>query len=84
MSNQEQPKVKVFSTPACPYCETLKQFLKEHGIDFEEFDVSKDKEALKEMKEKTGQMGVPVAEIGEQVVIGFDRPKIKKLLNIKE
>jgi len=81
---KQQPKVKVFSTPVCPYCQTLKKFLKEHDIEFESVDVSKDKAALKEMKEKTGQMGVPVAEIGEHVVIGFDKPKMKKLLNIKE
>ncbi|MBU2634924.1 glutathione S-transferase N-terminal domain-containing protein [Patescibacteria group bacterium] len=76
-------KVKVFSTPSCPYCVTLKEFLKEHNIGFEDIDVSQDKVASDEMIEKSGQMGVPVIEIDNQIVIGFDREKIMKLLNLK-
>lgn len=75
--------VKVFTTPGCPYCLTLKEFLKENNIDFEEVDVSKDKEAAKEMIEKSGQMGVPVVEIDGQIVVGFDKEKICELLKIK-
>jgi len=77
-------KVRVFSTPGCPYCYTLKEFLKEHGIEFEDIDVSTNGEAAKEMIEKSGQMGVPVVEIDGQIVIGFDKEKICQLLNIKE
>lgn len=77
-------KVRVFSTPFCPYCVTLKEFLKEHNIGFEDIDVSKDQEALEEMVRKSGQMGVPVLEIDGQVIVGFDREKITQLLNIKE
>lgn len=76
-------KVKVYSTPTCPYCFTLKEFLKEHGIEFEDIDVSQDKEAAREMIEKTGQRGVPVAQIDGDFVIGFNKEKISKLLNIK-
>jgi len=78
------PKVRIFSTPVCPYCVTLKEFLKEHNIEFEDIDVSKDKPSLDEMIEKTGQMGVPVVDINGQFVIGFDKEKINELLNIKE
>jgi len=74
--------VKVYSTPACPYCFTLKEFLKEKGIDFEDIDVSKNEAILQEMVQKSGQMGVPVIEIDGQIVVGFDREKILKLLNI--
>ncbi len=77
-------KVKLYTTPICPYCLSLKEFLKEHNIEFEEIDVSRDQEAAKEMIEKTGQMGVPVVEINGEVVVGFDREKIKNLLNIKD
>lgn len=77
-------KVRVFSTPSCPYCITLKEFLKEHNVAFEDIDVSQNKKASDEMIEKSGQMGVPVIEIGEQIVIGFDKEKITKLLNIQE
>jgi len=76
------PKIIVYSTPACPYCLTLKEFLKQHNIEFEEIDVSKNKEAAREMIQKSGQMGVPVVEIDGQIVVGFDREKIVKLLNI--
>jgi len=75
--------IKVFSAPGCPYCFTLKEFLKQHDIEFEDIDVSKDENALKEMIEKSGQMGVPVVDIDGQIVVGFDKEKISKLLNIK-
>jgi glutaredoxin 3 len=77
-------KVKVYSTKFCPYCVTLKQFLEKHNVEFEEIDVSENKEAQEEMIEKSGQMGVPVAEIDGEIIIGFDRGKISKLLNIEE
>ena len=76
--------VKVYSTPTCPYCVTLKGFLKENNIEFEDIDVSQDKKALDEMVKKSGQMGVPVVEIDDQTVVGFDKEKISQLLNIKE
>ena len=75
-------RVKIFSTPACPYCVTLKEFLKEKKIEFEDVDVSRDDKAREEMIEKSGQMGVPVIDIDGQIVIGFDRAKIVQLLNI--
>lgn len=78
------PKVKVFSTPTCPYCVTLKEFLKSREIDFEDIDVSQDMEAQKDMIERSGQMGVPVVDIDGEMVIGFDRERISKLLDIKE
>ena len=76
-------KVKVFSTPTCPYCVTLKEYLKENKIEFEHVDVSQDKVGLDEMVKKSGQMGVPVITIDDQTIVGFDREKIDKSLNIK-
>ncbi len=75
--------VKVYSTPTCPYCHTLKAFLKERGVEFENIDVSQDEKALNEMVDKSGQMGVPVSDIDGKIVIGFDREKICQLLNIE-
>ncbi len=83
-SEKFQPKVRLFSTPACPYCFTLKEFLKEKNISFEEVDVSKDKKALEEIIKKSGRMEAPILEIGNEIVVGFDKEKIVKLLNIKE
>lgn len=76
--------IKVFSTPSCVFCVTLKNFLKEHNIEFEDIDVSQDKVAQDEMIKKSGQMSVPVVEIDGQIVVGFDQGKIKKLLKITE
>ena len=77
-------KVRVFSTNFCPYCSSLKQFLKEHNVEFEDINVSEDKEAAEEMIQKSGQMGVPVAEIDGQIVVGFNKEKISNLLGIKD
>jgi glutaredoxin-like YruB-family protein len=76
--------VKLFVTPVCPYCFTLKEFLKEHNIEFEEIDVTQDEKAREEMIKKSGQMGAPVVEIDGQIVVGFDKEKISKLLGIKD
>jgi len=81
---ENQPKIRIFSTPSCPYCVTLKEFLKDKGFDFEDIDVSQDQKALDEMVERSGQMGVPVVDIDGQIIIGFDKEKINQLLNIKE
>ncbi len=81
---ENKKRVRIFSTPVCPYCVTLKEYLKSHLVEFEDIDVSKDKVALDEMIEKSDQMGVPVIEIGEKIVIGFDKSVINELLNIKE
>lgn len=75
--------IKVFSTEFCPYCIALKEFLKEKNIKFEAVDVTEDLKAQDEMIEKSGQMGVPVVEIGGQIIVGFDRERISQILGIK-
>ena len=74
----------VYTTPTCPWCDKVKEWLKQHNIKFKEIDVSVDEESAKKMIEKTGQMGVPITESNGQFVIGFDVDKLKKLFNIKE
>ena len=83
-ANVNNMKVKVFTTLLCPFCYTLKEFLKEHNIEFEEIDVSKDEKAKEEMIKKSGALEAPVIEIDGQIVVGFDKEKISKLLNIRE
>lgn len=75
-------EVKVYSTPTCPYCNMAKDFLKENNIEFKEYDVSEDTEARNEMLEKSGQMGVPVILIDEEVIIGFNKEAIKNALGV--
>lgn len=77
-------KIKVYSTPTCPYCVQAKEFFKENNIEFEDIDVSKDQEAGKEMVEKSGQMGVPVIDIDGKIIVGFDKEAIEEELKIKE
>ena len=74
--------VKVYSTATCPWCIRVKQFLKENAIDFINFDVALDQVAADEMMKKTGQMGVPVIDIDGQIIVGFDKEKIKFALGI--
>ena len=75
--------VKLYSTPTCVYCKTLKGYLQKNNISFEEIDVSKDEKELQKMIKMSGQMGVPVMEIDDQVVVGFDKEKIDKFLKIQ-
>ena len=75
--------VKIYSTPTCPYCKMAKQFLTENNIQFEDIDVAASQTAAQEMISKSGQMGVPVLEINNQLVVGFDKGKIKQLLGLK-
>jgi len=76
--------VRLFTTPTCPYCYTLKEFLKERNVAFEEIDISQDSESRDFVIEKTGKMEVPVLDIEGQIVAGFDRQKIVKLLKLKD
>lgn len=75
-------KVTVYSTPTCPFCIKVKDFLKQHKVQFEDVDVSKDRERAMEMVEKSGQMGVPVIEIGQEIIVGFNVDKIKSELGL--
>ncbi|MBI2137795.1 glutathione S-transferase N-terminal domain-containing protein [Candidatus Woesearchaeota archaeon] len=76
------PKVKVYSTPTCPWCYKTKDFLKENNIEFEDINVASDHKAAQEMFTKSGQMGVPVTMIDNEVIVGFDKPKLKKALRM--
>lgn len=73
-------EVKVYSTPSCPYCHMVKDYLKEKKIEFTDYNVAEDQEKGNEMVEKSGQMGVPVVMIGEEIVVGFNKAKIDELL----
>ena len=75
-------KVTIYSTPTCHYCHMVKDFLDEKGIKYEEFNVALDLDKRKEMVEKSGQMGVPVVEIGSDITVGFNEEKIVELLGL--
>jgi len=75
-------KVIVYSTSTCPWCIRVKQFLGENNISFDNYDVGTDKAKVEEMMQKTGQMGVPILDIGGEIIVGFDKERIKQALGI--
>ena len=81
--NACMPKVIIYSTPYCVYCKAAKEFFQEHGVEYEEKDVAKDEEARERMIHRSGQLGVPVIEVDDEVVIGFDKKKLSVLLGVR-
>lgn len=77
-----QPSVTVYSTPTCSWCNTLKTHLRKHKIRFTDVDVSQDQSMAEELVRKSGQQGVPQTEIDGEIIVGFDKTRINKLLNI--
>ena len=82
-SGKKQKSVRVYSTPTCSWCNTLKGFLRKHGISFTDIDVSRDFQAATEMIRRSGQQGVPQTEIDGQIVVGFNQKRLQELLDIQ-
>lgn len=76
------PQVTIYTTKTCGYCKSTKDFFESHSVPFTEIDVGANRDKAREMVEKSGQMGVPVICIDDEMVIGFDEPKIKGLLKL--
>ncbi len=74
--------VTIYSTPTCHFCHLAKDFFKEKNIAYTEYDVMSNLEKRQEMVEKSGQMGVPVILIDNEVIVGFDKPEISKTLGL--
>ena len=72
--------VKVYSTPTCPYCLMVKKYFDDKNVQYENLDVSQDRNAANEMINKSGQRGVPVVDIDGNIIVGFDREKIESLI----
>lgn len=75
-------KVTIYSTPTCHFCQMAKEFFKEKNIEYTDYDVSTDMEKRKEMIEKSGQMGVPVIYVDDEMTVGFDKDKLSSMLGI--
>ncbi|PWH13292.1 MAG: NrdH-redoxin [Anaerolineae bacterium] len=78
-----QPRVIIFTTPTCSFCNAAKRYFRERGIKFRDVDVSRDPAAARDMIRRSGQSGVPVIDIGGKIVVGFDRAKIDQYLGLK-
>ncbi|GIN73353.1 NrdH-redoxin [Bacillus sp. J14TS2] len=73
-------KITVYTTSTCPYCDMMKNFLKENELPFKEVNVQQDPVAANRLVQATGQMGVPQTEINGQWVLGFDPEKVMQLV----
>jgi glutaredoxin 3 len=74
--------VTIYTTPTCHFCQMAKEFFAEKNVQYTAYDVTVDPGKREEMIQMTGQLGVPVIVIGEQVMVGFDRAKIADKLGI--
>ena len=74
--------VTIYSTPTCHFCHMAKDFFKANNVAFTDYNVATDLEKRKEMVQKSGQMGVPVIIIGDDLIVGFNQPQIAKLLGM--
>jgi len=77
-----KPTVTIYTTPSCHFCHMAKEFFKANNVVYTEHDVAADQAQRKEMIEKSGQMGVPVIQIGNELIIGFNKPVVAQLLGI--
>ena len=82
-NQQSQKRVIVYSTPSCPHCTNLKNYLRKNQIHFRDIDVSKDQKMAQELVRKSGQQGVPQTEINGRIIVGFNKQKIDELLQIQ-
>jgi glutaredoxin 3 len=71
--------VTVYTTTTCPWCTRAKDYLRQKGVPFQEKNIERDPAGAQEVMQRTGQMGVPVITAGDEVIIGFDRPKLDRL-----
>ena len=74
--------VEIYTTPTCAFCHATKEFFKEHNVTFTEHDVASDEESRTKMIELSGQMGVPVIKIGDELIIGFNKNKLAEALGV--
>ena len=74
-------KVVIYSTPTWPYCKRAKEYLSRKNIPYDDINVAQDREAAKEMIKKSGQMGVPVIIVDDEIIVGFNQNQLDKLLS---
>ncbi|MEN9881311.1 MAG: hypothetical protein RLZZ308_494 [Candidatus Parcubacteria bacterium] len=77
-------KVEIYSTPSCHFCHMAKDWLSAKNIPFSDYNVAESMDKRKEMVEMTGQLGVPVIKIGDEVMVGFNQDMMARILGIAE
>lgn len=74
------PTVIIYSSPTCGFCHMAMDYLTDKGVPFTEKDISVDQEALRFVLEKIGQAVTPIITVGDQIIVGFDRPKLDEAI----
>jgi len=72
--------VTVYSTPTCPWCHKVKEYLQYKEVRYKDINVAEDRAGAIEMIRKSGQSGVPVIDIDGNIIVGFDQARIDSLL----
>lgn len=80
MAEKATRQIVIYSTPTCPICKRAKEYLTKKGIPYQEIDVAGDRKAVQEMIQKSGQMGVPVIIVDDEIMVGFNQSKLDALL----
>ncbi len=75
--------IRLYTTPTCPYCRLVKDFLKEKQLSFEEIDVTSDHKSVQEMVKLSGQMGVPVVDIDGKIIVGWNKAALEETINAR-
>ncbi len=76
--------ITLYSTPSCPYCKLVKDYLKEQNLPFTDIDVSLDNDAIQKMVKLSGQMGVPVIDISGQVIVGWNKNALEEVIKAQQ
>ncbi len=76
------PTVTIYSTPTCHFCHMAKDYFTANHVAYTDYNVATDLPKRQEMMQKSGQMGVPVIDIGGEIIVGFDEPRLKELLGL--
>ena len=79
--------VTLYALSTCPYCRMVKKMLDKNDVEYELVEVDMlegepREKAVAEVKELSGGTSFPVVKIGEEVVVGFDKPRVKELLGL--
>lgn len=78
--------VTIYTTPTCTYCKMAKEFFKEKGVNYKEFDLMTDVVKREEMRKKMQEMGqglaVPIIDIEGSIMLGFDRKALADALGV--
>ncbi|MFO7789580.1 MAG: glutaredoxin domain-containing protein [Bacteroidota bacterium] len=80
---KEQKRITIYTSPGCTHCHSLKSYLQKYQIKYREIDISKNPDKAQQLVSRTGQKGVPQTEINGKFVVGFDKNKIDRLLELQ-